>query len=196
LSTAEAIDDIAPPQPDDSVLLVMAHPAFERSRANRALVRVALGTPGVSVRDLYELYPDFAIDVQAEQQALSRHSVIVLQYPVYWYAAPALMKEWLDLVWLHGFAYGRGGEAMKGKRLLVACTTGGGPEAYAPEGAHGFPIELFLKPMEQTAALCAMKWERPFVLHGAVTKTPEALAQAAERFRKRLDALVGKAARS
>jgi glutathione-regulated potassium-efflux system ancillary protein KefG len=195
LSAVETIDEVQPARTEDSVLVVMAHPAFERSRANRALVRVALGTPGVSVRDLYELYPDFAIDVPAEQQAMTRHSAIVLQYPVYWYATPALMKEWLDLVWLHGFAYGRGGEAMKGKRLLVACTTGGGPEAYAPEGMHGFPFELFLKPMEQTAALCGMKWERPFVVHGAVTKTPEALAQAAERYRKRLETLAAKAAR-
>jgi glutathione-regulated potassium-efflux system ancillary protein KefG len=195
MSAAEPMAKTAPARPDEKVLLVMAHPAFERSRANRALVRAALGAPGVSVRDLYELYPDFAIDVPSEQRVLTQHSAIVLQYPVYWYATPALMKEWLDLVWLHGFAYGRGGVALKGKRLLVACTTGGAPEAYGPEGMHGFPIEVFLKPMEQTAALCGMKWERPFVLHGAVTKSPEALAQAAERFRKRLDALVEKAAR-
>lgn len=196
MSAAEAIDETVPAHRDDSVLLVMAHPAFERSRANRALVRVALGTAGVSVRDLYELYPDFNIDVPAEQAALSHHSAIVLQYPVYWYATPALMKEWLDLVWLHGFAYGRGGEAMKGKRFLVACTTGGGPDAYTPEGMHGFPIDTFLKPMEQTAVLCGMKWEKPFVLHGAVTKSPEALAQAAERYRKRLETLVERAARA
>ncbi len=173
----------------------MAHPAFERSRANRALVRVALGSPGVAVRDLYELYPDFVIDVRAEQAALNDHAAIVLQYPIYWYATPALMKEWLDLVWLHGFAYGRGGEALKGKRLLVACTTGGGPEAYAPKAMHGFPIEVFLKPMEQTAVLCGMKWEKPFILHGAGVKSPEALAQASERFRKRLCALTEKCGR-
>ena len=96
------------------------------------------------------------------------------------------------MVWLHGFAYGRGGDALKGKRLLVACTTGGGPEAYDPKGMHGYPIEMFLKAMHQTAVLCGMGWERPFILHGAAVKTPAALAAEAERFRKRLCTLSAK----
>ena len=172
--------------------MVMAHPALERSRANRALLRAAQAAPGVEVRDLYELYPDFAIDVPAEQAALREAGAVVLQYPIYWYAPPALLKEWLDVVWLHGFAYGRGGDALKGKRLLIACTTGGGPEAYDPKGMHGYPIEMFLKAMHQTAALCGMSWERPFILHGAAVKTPAALAAEAERFRKRLCTLSAK----
>jgi glutathione-regulated potassium-efflux system ancillary protein KefG len=176
------------------ILVVLAHPALERSRANRVLMRAAQAAPGVALRDLYELYPDFSIDVAAEQAALRRASAVVLQYPVYWYAAPALLKEWLDLVWLHGFAYGRGGEALKGKRLLIACTTGGGPETYEPKGMHGHPIELFLKPMQQTAALCGMSWERPFVMHGASVKSPAALAAEAERYRKRLSGLLAKCA--
>ena len=174
------------------VLVVVAHPALERSRANRVLMRAAQAAPGVSVRDLYELYPDFSIDVTAEQAALRRASAVVLQYPLYWYAPPALLKEWLDLVWLHGFAYGRGGEALKGKRLLIACTTGGGAQAYDPKGMHGHPIELYLKPMHQTAVLCGMGWERPFVLHGAAVKSPAALAAEAERYRKRLCSLSAK----
>ena len=123
---------------------------------------------------------------------LTGHGAIVLQYPIYWYATPALLKEWLDLVWLHGFAYGRGGEALKGRRLLIACTTGGGPDAYGPDGMHGFPIDVFLKPMEQTAALCGMVWEKPFIVHGASVKSPEALASESERYRKRLAALAAK----
>jgi glutathione-regulated potassium-efflux system ancillary protein KefG len=184
----QAANDLAPPE----VLVVMAHPALERSRANRVLMRAAEAAPGVALRDLYELYPDFAVDVPSEQAALREASAVVLQYPVYWYAAPALLKEWLDLVWLHGFAYGRGGEALKGKRLLVACTTGGGPEAYDPKGMHGHPLDLFLKPMHQTAVLCGMVWERPFVIHGAAVKSPAALAADAERYRKRLCSLSAK----
>jgi len=172
----------------------MAHPALERSRANRVLMRAALAAPGVELRDLYELYPDFAIDVPAEQTALRDASAVVLQYPVYWYAAPALLKEWLDLVWLHGFAYGRGGDALRGKRMLVACTTGGGPDSYEPKGMHGHALDVFLKPMQQTAQLCGLSWERPFVIHGAAVKSPAVLATEAERYRKRLCALSAKCA--
>jgi glutathione-regulated potassium-efflux system ancillary protein KefG len=184
----QAANDLSSPE----VLVVMAHPALERSRANRVLMRSAQAAPGVALRDLYELYPDFAVDVSAEQEALREASAVVLQYPIYWYSPPALMKEWLDLVWLHGFAYGRGGEALKGKRLLVACTTGGGPESYDPKGMHGYPFEMFLKPMKQTAVLCGMTWERPFVVHGAAVKSAAALASEAERYRKRLCSLSAK----
>ena len=62
---------------------------------------------GVRLHDLYEAYPDFLIDVEAEQALLLEHDVIVFQHPVYWYSSPAILKEWQDLVLEHGFAYGR-----------------------------------------------------------------------------------------
>jgi glutathione-regulated potassium-efflux system ancillary protein KefG len=68
--------------------------------------------PASPSSDLYETYPDFAIDIEAEQEKLlTAHDVIALQFPLYWYSTPALLKEWLDLVWLHGFAYGEDGNA-------------------------------------------------------------------------------------
>ena len=91
------------------LLLVLAHPALERSRANRALAKAAKGLSGVTFKDLYEAYPDFAVDIETEQTDLIAHDVVALQFPLFWYSTPALMKEWLDLVWLHGFAYGEGG---------------------------------------------------------------------------------------
>src|SRR3989338_1116681 len=108
---------------EPSVLLVFAHPALERSRANAVLAEAAKQAAGVTFHDLYETYPDFVIDVDAEQEKLLAHQVIALQFPFYWYSTPALLKEWLDLVWLHGFAYGKGGDRLKGKQLFFACTT-------------------------------------------------------------------------
>ena len=72
------------------------------------------------MHDLYEAYPDFDIDVRREQELLAAHEVIVLQHPFYWYSAPALLKEWQDLVLEHGWAYGSGGTALRGKALLSA----------------------------------------------------------------------------
>jgi glutathione-regulated potassium-efflux system ancillary protein KefG len=110
---------------------------------------------------------------------------------MYWYSTPALLKEWFDLVWLHGFAYGRGGTALKGKRLLVACSTGGDAEAYGRRGFNRFTVEEFLRPLEQTAALCGMAWEEPFVLHASVAKDQAALEREAEAYSRRLIALAG-----
>lgn len=178
-----------PERRDTSVLLVFAHPALERSRANAVLADAAKGAPGVAFHDLYETYPDFVIDVEAEQRRLLDHQVIALLFPFYWYSTPALVKEWLDLVWLHGFAYGKGGDKLAGKQLFVACTTGGPAQAYHPLGANRFGMEEFLRPLEQTAALCGMAWENPYVVHGARLKTDEQIAGEARGYRARLEGL-------
>lgn len=148
------------------VLLLHAHPAPHKSHANRLLLAAARRVEGVTVRELYELYPDFLIDVAAEQQLLSEHDVVVFQHPFYWYSAPSLMKEWLDLVLQHGWAYGEGGVALRGKTTLHAITCGGSPEVYCSSGRHGHSVRDFLLPFEQTACLCGMTCLAPFVVHG------------------------------
>jgi glutathione-regulated potassium-efflux system ancillary protein KefF len=84
------------------IVVVYAHPYPDRSRAGRALLEAVQGLPGVEVRSLYELYPDFGIDVEAEQDALTRADTIVWQHPLYWYSVPGLLKHWFDKVLAHG----------------------------------------------------------------------------------------------
>ena len=78
-------------QRDSRVLLVMAHPALERSRANSLLWTASEGLEGITRHDLYETFPDFVIDVPGEKRKLKEHDVIALQFPFYWYAMPALL---------------------------------------------------------------------------------------------------------
>jgi glutathione-regulated potassium-efflux system ancillary protein KefG len=148
-----------------SVLIVFAHPALEKSRVNRHLIQAVRDLPGVFFNDLYENYPDFQIDVRHEQELLRRHSTIIFMHPFYWYSAPALVKEWLDLVLEHGFAYGHNGTELQGKRMLNAVTAAGAQEAYRPEGYNHFTIRHLLSPFEQTANLCGMQYLAPFVVH-------------------------------
>jgi glutathione-regulated potassium-efflux system ancillary protein KefG len=179
----------------EGVLLVVAHPALERSRANMRMMQAAGQVSGVTLHDLYEVYPTFTVHVRPEQKRLTDHAVIGLQFPLYWYSMPALLKEWLDLVWLHGFAYGAGGEALRGKRLFVACTTGGQAEAYGPAGYNRFTVEEFLRPSEQTAYLCGMHWEKPYVLHAAAARTDAELKAETDAYRRRIAALAAVAVR-
>lgn len=167
------------------VLLVLAHPAYERARVNPALVAAA-ESAGAVVHDLYEAYPDFLIDVEAEQARLLEHDVICLQFPFLWYSVPSLLKEWLDLVWLHGFAYGEGGTRLGGKRMLVATTTGASASAYGPGGGHRYSISEFLRPLEQTARLCGLRWQEPFVVHTSHALSEAELARCADRYGRRL----------
>ncbi|MEM7008512.1 MAG: NAD(P)H-dependent oxidoreductase [Thermodesulfobacteriota bacterium] len=149
----------------NKILVIFAHPAFEKSKVNLELCKAVKDLEGVTFRDLYEIYPDFLIDVKEEQKLLLEHDVIVLQHPFYWYSCPALMKEWIDLVLEYGFAYGHGGSALVGKLMMNAITTGGSEESYSQQGVHYYNVGEFLKVFERTAALCGMNYIPPFVVH-------------------------------
>src|SRR5262245_51490007 len=110
-------------------LLVYAHPYPLRSRANRALLAALEGLPQLEVRSLYDLYPDFGIDIGTEQRALLRAELVIWQHPMYWYSVPGLLKHWFDKVLARGWAYGEGGTALRGKTCLWVTTTGGDEHA-------------------------------------------------------------------
>ena len=170
-------------------LLVFAHPALERGRVNPAMAEAAASLPDLAVHDLYEVYPDFTIDVRTEQKRLLKHDLIVLQFPLYWFAPPALLKEWLDLVWTRGFAFGDPGK-LKGRTLMCAVTTGANREAYREDGTYRFDIDEFLRPMQQTAAYCGLGWAEPFILHGREASDAGGLARGLARYREHLERVV------
>jgi glutathione-regulated potassium-efflux system ancillary protein KefG len=149
------------------VLLIHAHPAPHRSLVNRRLMAEAEDLDGVTVRHLYEIYPDFLIDVGTEQRLMEQHDIIVLQHPMYWYSAPALVKEWMDLVWEPGWAYGAGGNALTGKGFSQVVSCGGGKAVYCSTGKNRHTVGDFLLPFRQSARLCGMRWIDPFVVYGA-----------------------------
>ncbi|HVZ71057.1 MAG TPA: glutathione-regulated potassium-efflux system oxidoreductase KefF [Polyangia bacterium] len=173
-----------------SIALIYAHPYPDRSRAGRVLLDCVRDMPGVEVRSLYDLYPDFAIDVEAERAALARADVVVWQSPFYWYGMPSLLHLWIEKVLAHGWAYGVGGTNVHGKTALWATTTGALESAYAPGEMHGHPFDAFVPAISQTAIFCGMKWVEPFVLHGAHRVDADALDAAAEGYRRRLEALL------
>lgn len=170
------------------ILVVYAHPYPRHSRAGAALLGAIEDLPGVQVRSLYDRYPDFDIDAEAERAALATARLVAWLHPLYWYTAPALLHLWLERVLVKGWAYGAGGDALKGKDCLWITTTGGDAAAYTPTGAHGHVFDAFVPVMEQTARFCGMGWLEPFVLHGAHSVDDAVLAAACEALRKRVGA--------
>jgi len=75
------------------ILILFAHPALHKSLVNRHLIAAVEKVAGVTIRHLYELYPDYLIDMKVEQELLDAHDIIILQHPFYWYSAPSLVKE-------------------------------------------------------------------------------------------------------
>jgi len=151
------------------VVVIFAHPDVDGgSVANKVIINKVREIGGVEVRDLYKMYPDFNIDIEAEQEVLTGADVIIFQYPFYWYGMPGMLKEWLDRVFVYGFAYGSTGDKLKGKEFLVSTTIGGAEEAYQESGYNRFTIDQILIPMEQTARLTGMKYNQPLISHGMV----------------------------
>lgn len=96
------------------------------------------------------------------------------------------MKEWFDLVLEFGWAYGEGGDRLHGKSVLSAITTGGSKEAYCAEGHNQYSVPELLRPIEQTASLCGMTYEDPFVVYGALSLTPDERAAKVAEYRELL----------
>lgn len=164
-------------------LILFFHPTPGRSQANAALLAAAGAVPGVEVIDMAALYPDGAIDTEAEVARLLWAERLVLQFPVQWYATPPLLKAWQDTVLTRLF-YIRPeeGARLRGLPVMLAATAGNVPEAYRPGGANLFPLEDLLRPLEATAHRCGMAWSPPFLLYRANRLAAAELAEAGEAY--------------
>lgn len=171
------------------ILILFAHPALEKSRVNQVMAKQIRDLDGITFNDLYEAYPEFDIDVGREQELLESHDIVVLHHPFFWYSTPAILKQWQDLVLEHGWAYGRTGTALRGKKVLSVITTGGREVAYQEDGYNRFTMRQLLAPIEQTARLCGMDYLPPFVVHGTHGMTEAEMDSHARDYRRTLEAL-------
>ncbi len=171
------------------ILILLAHPALQKSRVHKQLMRRVRELEGITFHDLYEIYPDFNIQVAQEQALLQVNDIIVFQHPLFWFSVPALLKEWQDLVLQHKWAYGKEGVALRGKKLLSAISTGGRESLFHQKGFNRFTIREFLAPIDQLAYLCGMEYLPPFVVHGTHSLTGAEIGAHAEDYRTILTAL-------
>ncbi|KRM67559.1 NAD(P)H oxidoreductase [Apilactobacillus ozensis DSM 23829 = JCM 17196] len=133
---------------------------------------------------MYDLYPDFNIDIETEQKKLLNADRIVLQFPMYWYSSPSLLKKWLDDVLTHGWAYGSKGNALKGKEILIAVSPGAKDEYYRRESGFGYTVNDFLRPFQATSNLIGAKFLKPFVTTGASSINDEKLSEQSKVYLK------------
>jgi glutathione-regulated potassium-efflux system ancillary protein KefF len=178
------------------ILIIHAHPYPSRSRAGAALLNAVADLPDVKIHSLYQRYPDFDIDVAAEQAATIQARLVVWLTPLYWYSVPALMKHWIDSVLSDGFAFStatqaqaltaEAGRQLCTKRCLWAVTTGGSEYAYSAAGKHEKPFAAFVAPLEQTARFCGMEWLPPHVVQDAHGLSDAALVEVGAKFRAAL----------
>lgn len=115
-------------------------------------------------------------DIKNELRKLMECDLLVLNFPLFWFSTPAILKGWLDRVLVSGTVYGgtrfydKGG--LRGKRALVSVTLGGQEHMFGNDGVHG-PIEGMLKHLLQgTLGYTGLRvlppffaWHVPYITH-------------------------------
>ncbi|EPC5667131.1 NAD(P)H-dependent oxidoreductase [Serratia liquefaciens] len=140
-------------------------------------------------------------DIELEQEKLLWADTVILQFPLWWFSMPAILKGWVERVYAYGFAYGVGehsdvrwgdryGEGtLAGKRAMLIVTTGGWESHYAQRGING-PIDDILFPI-QHGILHYPGFEvlPPFVLYRTGRVDEARFAEACNALGQRLDEL-------
>ncbi|WP_426392548.1 NAD(P)H-dependent oxidoreductase [Variovorax sp. R-27] len=140
-------------------------------------------------------------DIASEQQKLLWADAVVLQFPLWWYSMPAILKGWVERIYAYGFAYGLGehsdthwgdrfGEGvMAGKRAMLVVTTGGWASHYAPRGING-PMDDLLFPIHHGILYYpGFDVLPPYVVHRTHKVDEAAYARITEELGQRLDTL-------
>lgn len=136
--------------------MILAHPRLEDSIGNK-IISSKLADNNTEIRHLDKLYPDFKIDIKAEQEALLLADTIIFQYPLFWYSMPAIMKEWIDKVIQYGFAFGKDSYNLENKKLIVSFTIGSPIKDYPQE-----VIQKIAFPFQGLANYCKLEYAGEF----------------------------------
>jgi putative NADPH-quinone reductase len=132
--------------------MILAHPVIENSIGNKIISDNYSKESNTELRHLDKLYPDFNIDVNAEQEALLKADTIIFQFPLFWYNMPAMLKHWIDRVFEYGFAFGTGSK-LTGKKVIVSFTIGSPVSDYPHE-----VVQKIAFPFQGLAAYCKLNY--------------------------------------
>ena len=167
-----------------STLVIVAHPNLSQSRVNRTWVEKISQFPDkITIHRLYETYPDGKIDIEAERKLLDSHQRIILQFPLFWFSAPSLLKHWLDTVITGDWALNPNSPKFVGKQIGIATSTGGPASAYQAGAINQFTISEYLRPFQGAALRLGASYLPPHLLQGVrLELNDETLAANAESY--------------
>ncbi len=121
-----------------------------------------------TVHELYKLYPDGKIDVEKEQALVEAHGNLILQFPIYWFNSPPLLKTWLDEVLTYGWAFGsNSGNHLTNRKVALAVTAGSKKSDYSEEGRYQHTLDQILLPFKVTFLYCRADYQPSFTFYEA-----------------------------
>jgi putative NADPH-quinone reductase len=146
-------------------LVIITHPDIENSLINRTWIAELRSCPKeFEVHSLYKKYPTLEYDIEAEQALLADFEEIIFQFPIHWYSTPFALKKYIDQVFAFGWAFGPGGDKLKGKRIGLAVSAGGNQESYE----NGLTLEYLLNDVRLTFEYCGCAFTHMHTFFGAM----------------------------
>lgn len=132
----------------------------------------------------------FSPELAREIARLKAADLLILQFPLWWFSMPAILKGWIDRVLAFGTAYGPGQTwdqgLMRGRRAMLSLTASAPESSFLPDGRNG-DLERILWPIHAgILRVCGYQVLRPFTAFGVPFAGPEAMARQVDDWKRRL----------
>lgn len=151
-------------------MVVISHPTIQTSSSQQFFLATLKGEETVTVRHLDEVWseakPHFTRATEEKALLESEAKRLILQFPMYWYQAPAVMKEWIDTVMSKSARF-----AKQIKELGIVVTLGVKEEAFRAGGKEQFTISELMRPFQALANAMGWKYLPIFEVHQFDYKT-------------------------
>jgi NAD(P)H dehydrogenase (quinone) len=135
----------------------------------------------------------FAAEIKAEIDAIAWADFVIVQCPIWWFGPPAIVKGWMDRVFVPGFTYGRGKwfetGGLAGKRAMLSVTVDASLAAYSARGRYG-DLDAMLWPANLSLRFVGFDVLKPFCAP-KVSESPEIRRHSLEAYAARLAAIEG-----
>jgi glutathione-regulated potassium-efflux system ancillary protein KefG len=155
-------------------LVLVGHPEYDNSQTAAFLRQAQVD---LNMVDWQVLQPTSSFDTMTEQQRLMKYDRIILQFPMYWYSAPAIMKQYLDEVLTVNFVDVRRDGCLRGKELGIVVTLGDPLKDYQSGGREDVSLSELLKPYQAIAHKAGMRFLPSFPVAQFAYMTPQAKQQ-------------------
>ncbi|MCL2520459.1 MAG: NAD(P)H-dependent oxidoreductase [Spirochaetaceae bacterium] len=166
-------------------LIIFGHSNWAESRVSANWLKEFTADGSFTIHKLSEQLVNGRYNIEAERKIVEAHDRIVMVFPVIWFGAPAIVQQWLEEVFLYGWAYSAdyGPAALKGKDFVLALTAGGAAEGYriAGMGRNSYPLESYYINWQATASMTGMNFHPMYCLYATMTKQPADFTAAAQK---------------
>ena len=162
---------------DMRTLIIVAHPDVKGSMSQQFFLSGLEQEQTVTLHQLYDSYPDSKVDKVKEVDLLLSHDRIIFQFPLYWYSAPSLLKEWQDVVLSEIASNDSYMTQIAGKEFGIVVSIGAKETSYQAGGSIGLSLSELMKPYQAMATYFGLHFMPIFSNYQFMYQTEEAKKQ-------------------